>query len=142
MATAGITSPTKMHAPRRIAGVKTASSASPTVVRFLSMNFLLHCPREVFQSLQLPNTFRESLISTSDIECRLCFALCLWNEKDPILKERLYGLTGPEGNHGEVSEPFLIDNIITPSKKQLCQTDARMSKRNISISDQPRLIPT
>ena len=31
----------------------------------------------------------------------LCFALALWNGKDPILKERLFGLTGPEGNHGE-----------------------------------------
>src|SRR5256712_3668242 len=31
----------------------------------------------------------------------LCFALALWNERDPILKERLFGLTGPEGNHGE-----------------------------------------
>src|SRR5580692_10275868 len=31
----------------------------------------------------------------------LCFALGLWNKKDPILKERLFGLTGYEGNHGE-----------------------------------------
>src|SRR3974377_544093 len=31
----------------------------------------------------------------------LCFALALWNGRDPILKERLYGLNGPEGNHGE-----------------------------------------
>src|SRR5882762_4594388 len=31
----------------------------------------------------------------------LCFALSLWNKKDPILKERLFGLTGHEGNHGE-----------------------------------------
>ena len=31
----------------------------------------------------------------------LCFALALWNGRDPILKERLFGLTGPEGNHGE-----------------------------------------
>src|SRR5439155_11220315 len=31
----------------------------------------------------------------------LCFGLALWNGKDPILKERLFGLTGPEGNHGE-----------------------------------------
>ena len=37
----------------------------------------------------------------TDRECRLCFALALWNGKDPILKERLFGLTGPEGNHGE-----------------------------------------
>jgi len=32
---------------------------------------------------------------------RLCFALALWNERDPILKERLFGLSGNEGNHGE-----------------------------------------
>ena len=32
---------------------------------------------------------------------RICFALALWNERDPILKERLFGLTGNEGNHGE-----------------------------------------
>ena len=31
----------------------------------------------------------------------LCFALALWNGRDPILKERLFGLTGPQGNHGE-----------------------------------------
>src|SRR5690606_4898357 len=31
----------------------------------------------------------------------LCFGLALWNGRDPILKERLFGLTGPEGNHGE-----------------------------------------
>src|SRR5918992_2289829 len=36
-----------------------------------------------------------------DDKQRLCFALALWNERDPILKERLFGLTGPEGNHGE-----------------------------------------
>lgn len=31
----------------------------------------------------------------------LCLAVALWNGRDPILKERLFGLTGPEGNHGE-----------------------------------------
>ena len=36
-----------------------------------------------------------------DRQCRLCFSLALWNTEDPILKERLYGLNGPEGNHGE-----------------------------------------
>ena len=36
-----------------------------------------------------------------DRQCRLCFAVALWNGRDPILKERLFGLTGPEGNHGE-----------------------------------------
>lgn len=36
-----------------------------------------------------------------DRQCRLCFAPALWNGRDPILKERLFGLAGPEGNHGE-----------------------------------------
>ena len=36
-----------------------------------------------------------------DRKCRLCFSLALWNGQDPILKERLYGLTGHQGNHGE-----------------------------------------
>ena len=44
---------------------------------------------------------------------RLCFALTLWNGADPILKERLFGLSGPEGNHGEdVKEYyFYLDNL-------------------------------
>jgi hypothetical protein len=37
----------------------------------------------------------------SDDQGRLCWSLALWNEKDPILKERLFGVTGHEGNHGE-----------------------------------------
>ncbi|HEX6467434.1 MAG TPA: glucosidase [Terriglobales bacterium] len=47
----------------------------------------------------------------------LCFAVALWNGKDPILKERLFGLTGPEGNHGEdVKEYyFYLDNTPTHS---------------------------
>ncbi|MBK1832541.1 MGH1-like glycoside hydrolase domain-containing protein [Roseibacillus ishigakijimensis] len=36
-----------------------------------------------------------------DRQCRLCFSPALWNGQDDILKERLFGLTGPEGNHGE-----------------------------------------
>ena len=40
----------------------------------------------------------DGLLGFTDRECRLCFSLALWNEKDPILKERLFGLTGPEGN--------------------------------------------
>ncbi len=37
----------------------------------------------------------DGLLGFTDRECRLCFALALWNGKDPILKERLFGLTGP-----------------------------------------------
>src|SRR5215212_755751 len=43
----------------------------------------------------------DGLLGFSDREGRLAFALALWNGRDPILKERLFGLTGPEGNHGE-----------------------------------------
>jgi mannosylglycerate hydrolase MGH1-like protein len=43
----------------------------------------------------------DGLLGISDRQCRLCFGLALWNGKDPILKERLFGLTGSEGNHGE-----------------------------------------
>ena len=43
----------------------------------------------------------DGLLGITDRECRLCFALALWNERDPILKERLFGLTNPEGNHSE-----------------------------------------
>jgi len=43
----------------------------------------------------------DGLLGITDRECRLCFALALWNGRDPILKERLFGLTNEEGNHGE-----------------------------------------
>jgi hypothetical protein len=43
----------------------------------------------------------DGLLGITDRECRLCFAVALWNGRDPILKERLFGLTGPQGNHGE-----------------------------------------
>ena len=43
----------------------------------------------------------DGLLGFTDRECRLAFALALWNGRDPILKERLFGLTNSEGNHGE-----------------------------------------
>ena len=43
----------------------------------------------------------DGLLGLSDRFGRLCFSLALWNGKDPILKERLFGLAGPQGNHGE-----------------------------------------
>src|SRR5262245_48716973 len=43
----------------------------------------------------------DGLAGISDDRQRLCFALALWNGQDPILKERLFGLTNREGNHGE-----------------------------------------
>jgi len=57
----------------------------------------------------------DGLLGISDRQCRICFGLCLWNENDSILKERLFGLTGPEGNHGEdVKESyFYLDSTPT-----------------------------
>jgi hypothetical protein len=43
----------------------------------------------------------DGLLGFCDRQCRLCFSVALWNGRDPILKERLFGVTGPEGNHGE-----------------------------------------
>ncbi len=59
----------------------------------------------------------DGLAGFSDEKQRLCFALALWNGQDPILKERLFGLTNPEGNHGEdVKEYyFYIDSTPTHS---------------------------
>src|SRR5215469_7874911 len=59
----------------------------------------------------------DGLMGICDDEGRLCFALALWNGVDPILKERLFGLTGPEGNHGEdVKEYYyFLDNTPTHS---------------------------
>ena len=59
----------------------------------------------------------DGLGGISDDQQRLCFALALWNERDPILKERLFGLTNNEGNHGEdVKEYyFYVDSTPTHS---------------------------
>lgn len=43
----------------------------------------------------------DGLFGITDRKCRLCFSFAFWNHKDPFLKERLFGLTGPQGNHGE-----------------------------------------
>ena len=43
----------------------------------------------------------DGMAGLSDIRHELCLGLSLWNGVDPILKERMFGLTGPEGNHGE-----------------------------------------
>ncbi len=57
----------------------------------------------------------DGIAGISDNHQRLCFAIALWNGADPILKERLFGLSGPEGNHGEdVKEYyFYLDNTPT-----------------------------
>src|SRR6266496_2683422 len=50
-----------------------------------------------------------------DEEQRVCFAVALWNGKDPILKERAFGLTGREGNHGEDVKEYYFYLDATPT---------------------------
>ncbi len=59
----------------------------------------------------------DGLLGITDRQGRLCFALALWNGRDPILKERLFGLTGPQGNHGEdvKEEYYYLDSTPTHS---------------------------
>jgi hypothetical protein len=57
----------------------------------------------------------DGLAGICDNQQRLCFALALWNGRDPILKERLFGLTGPEGNHGEDVKEYYYYLDSTPT---------------------------
>jgi hypothetical protein len=57
----------------------------------------------------------DGLAGFSDDGQRLCFALALWNGKDPILKERLFGLTNSEGNHGEDVKEYYFYLDSTPT---------------------------
>ena len=57
----------------------------------------------------------DGLAGISDNHGRLCLALALWNGRDPILKERLFGLTGSEGNHGEDVKEYYFYLDSTPT---------------------------
>ena len=57
----------------------------------------------------------DGLAGISDDKQQLCFAIALWNGRDPILKERLFGLTNSEGNHGEDVKEYYFYLDSTPS---------------------------
>jgi hypothetical protein len=57
----------------------------------------------------------DGIAGISDDKQHLCFALALWNGKDPILKERLFGLTNNEGNHGEDVKEYYFYLDSTPT---------------------------
>ncbi|MGO9613390.1 MAG: MGH1-like glycoside hydrolase domain-containing protein [Dissulfurispiraceae bacterium] len=57
----------------------------------------------------------DGIAGISDDKQRLCFALALWNGRDPILKERLFGLTNSEGNHGEDVKEYYFYLDSTPT---------------------------
>ena len=58
----------------------------------------------------------------SDAKQRLCFAFAFWNERDAILKERLFGVSGPEGNHGEDVKEIYFYEDSTPSHSYMRMT--------------------
>src|SRR5881227_1466721 len=84
----------------------------------------------------------------------ICFSLALWNGRDPFLKERFFGLTGPEGNHGEdVKECyFYLDNTPThsymkmlykyPQRAFLYEQLVRESRRRTKADPEYELIDT
>src|SRR5713226_8569230 len=57
----------------------------------------------------------DGLLGMCDREGRMCFAVALWNGRDPILKERLFGVSGPEGNHGEDAKECYFYLDCTPT---------------------------
>lgn len=61
----------------------------------------------------------EGIAGISDQHQRLCFSFAFWNKKDPILKERFFGLTGNEGNHGEDVKEFYYHLDATPTHSYL-----------------------
>src|SRR5215469_1767947 len=61
----------------------------------------------------------DGLAGICDDKQRMCLAIALWNERDPILKERLFGLTNAEGNHGEDVKEYYFYLDATPTSSYL-----------------------
>jgi hypothetical protein len=61
----------------------------------------------------------DGLAGLCDLDQRMCFALALWNGRDPFLKERIFGLSGPEGNHGEDAKEYWWYVDATPTSSWL-----------------------
>ena len=78
----------------------------------------------------------DGIAGISDDKQRLCLAIALWNERDPILKERLFGLTNAEGDHGEDVEEyyFYVDNLPTHSYQRYLYSTRRPSSPTTSSS--------
>ena len=82
----------------------------------------------------------DGIAGISDDQQRLCLSLALWNGRDPILKERMFGLTNSEGNHGEdVKEYyFYLDSTPTHSYMNTSTSTRRPSSRTTTSSRRTR----
>ena len=89
----------------------------------------------------------DGIAGISDEDQQLCFALAFWNGKDPIIKERMFGLNNHEGNHGaDVKEYyFYLDNTPTHSymkylyKYPQCRVSLQRSRQNQSKPNTHRI---
>ena len=73
-----------------------------------------HFPHEQARS-RVYRWGEDGILGISDRHQLICFAVALWNGKDPFLKERIYGLTGPQGNHGEDVKEYYFYLDSTPT---------------------------
>jgi hypothetical protein len=72
----------------------------------------------------------DGMAGLSDVHHDLCFALALWNGVDPILKERMFGLTGPQGNHGRSTGGIWMGFLAMPG----CAGDITIRRSRFRIS--------
>ena len=79
----------------------------------------------------------DGLLGITDRECRLCFALALWNGRDPILKERLFGLTGPGGQPRRGREGALLT---TSTRRRRTRTRRRSTSTRSAEFPYARLV--
>ena len=85
----------------------------------------------------------DGIAGICDNHQRLCFALALWNGRDPILKERLFGLSGTQGNHGEdVKEVYYyLDSTPTHSYMKCLYKYPQAEFPIVAARNQPRPHP-
>ena len=74
----------------------------------------------------------DGIAGICDRHQHVCFALALWNERDPILKERLFGLSNREGNHGEDVKEYYYYLEAIPTQF-LPEVSLQVSPRGISV---------
>jgi hypothetical protein len=79
----------------------------------------------------------DGIAGVSDDQQHLCLSLALWNHADPILKERFFGLTNAEGNHGEDVKEYYFHLDNTPTRtpaRSACSPRTRPTRRAYSAS--------
>src|SRR5215475_14314768 len=85
---------------------------------------------------------KDGLLGITDRQCRLCFALALWNGQDAILKERLFGLTGPEGERfSQIAPQFHLMGEPQGYQGNNIFSGGFLGLDNIGVFDRSRPLP-